>query len=599
MKGHDAGTTQVQELDAIPCPCPLFDHVPVAMLLADQELNVIEGNDAFWSRVCGCDPAPEGTPLRDALPAEMFSGVEKALGQAIENGEPTEVPGLQLYSSGQPQRVIDLRVSVLSSGDRRVIMIAVNTIPDTGRRLAELTLLNDMVRVLRQETEIDQVLFAALTCATAGTGGIGFNRAWLLVVDSSGEWLEGRMALGPGSEEEAHEIWAQMAAEPHSLDDFTAAYDRWAERECKPLQDKVHSLRFSMEEDADRVPVLAAAQRRAIKIENASEDERVGDELRELLDVEEFVVVPMIVSDQPRGVLMADNRYSREPITDGDIRLLTLFAQHAGLAIESALAYEQLQHSRRELENAYTSLQHTQAELVRAEQLAAIGEMSARIAHDLRNPLVTIGGWARDLEEDPSDPEIVRHAAEIIANEAANLEEILSMLLEPMAERQLHLRPIDLNSLVVDRALACESTLEDQGIDLRLNLAEGLPRVRGDIAHLRRSLQNLIDNAADATPEGGTITLSTWQDQENLWLRIEDTGVGLSKEASERIFDAFYSTKHYGSGIGLAVVWDTVRSHGFDIDVESDPNQGTAFAIRIPKMHTVQDSGEQEAEALG
>lgn len=574
------------------CPCPIFEHAPVAMLLADRELNVIEGNNAFWESVCGCGPAPEGTPLRDALPGEVWSGVEKALAQVIENEAPVEVPGLRLYSSGQPQRVVDLRVSMASGGGRKVIMVAASTVPDTGRRLAELTLLNDMLRVLRQETQLDRVLFAVLTCATAGTGGIGFNRAWLFVVDSTGQWLEGRMALGPSSEEEAHEIWSRVAAEPHSLDDFTAAYDRWAARESQPLQEMVRQMRFSMTEDADLLPVYAAVQRRAVKVADAEADERVSEDLRRTLNVNEFVVVPMVVSDQPRGVLMADNRYSREPITDADVRLLTLFAQHAGLAVESALALEEIRQSRQELEEAYTSLQRAQGELVRAEQLAAIGEMAARVAHDLRNPLVTIGGWARDLEEDPSDPEIVHHAAGIIANEAGRLEEQLSMLLEPLAQRKLHLRPVDLNGLVIDRAMTTEAGLRERGIELRLHLADDLPKIRGDIAQLRRSLQNLIDNAADAIRDGGAIDISTWQDEGNIWLRIEDTGVGMSKEATERIFDAFYTTKHYGSGIGLAVVWDTIRLHGFDIEVESRPEQGTSFTIRIPEMHTIRDSGE-------
>lgn len=556
------------------------------------DLKVIRGNAPFWEQVCGCSPAEEGTALEEALPKELYEAIATAVARATEDSPVVEMPGVRLYSSQQPQRVVDLSVRRATDGEREVFMVAVSTVPDTGRRVAELTLLNDMVRVLRQETETDRVLFATLTCATAGSGGIGFNRAWLFVVDPSGQWLEGRMALGPSSEEEAHEIWSRMAAEPRTLEEFASAYDRWAERP-QPIQEQVLGMRFSMEEDADRIPVLAAVKRRPILITNVPEDPRVGDELRELLQTRELVAVPLMVADQARGVLMADNRYSRKPITDGDVRLLTLFAQHAGLALESALAYEQLQASRRELENAYTSLQRAQAELVRTEQLAAIGEMAARIAHDLRNPLVTIGGWAKDLEEDPSDPLVVHRAASIIAREATNLEEILSMLLEPLAQRQLSLQPLDLNSLVVDRALACENEFAERGIEIRTQLAEGLPKVRGDLSSLRRMLQNLMDNAADAMPEGGVLTLTTSEDEDHILLGVEDTGVGMSKEASERIFDTFYTTKHYGSGIGLAVVWDTIRAHGFDIDVQSNPGKGTRFEVRIPKMHTVQqDSGD-------
>jgi C4-dicarboxylate-specific signal transduction histidine kinase len=120
--------------------------------------------------------------------------------------------------------------------------------------------------------------------------------------------------------------------------------------------------------------------------------------------VDEFVVVPMVVADQ-RAVCSwptTATRAMRSPTRTSACS--RCFAQHAGLAVESAIAYEEIQRGRRELEHAYMSLQQTQGELVRAEQLAAIGEMAARIAHDLRNPLVTIGGWARDIVEEPMMP---------------------------------------------------------------------------------------------------------------------------------------------------------------------------------------------------
>jgi signal transduction histidine kinase len=121
---------------------------------------------------------------------------------------------------------------------------------------------------------------------------------------------------------------------------------------------------------------------------------------------------------------------------------------------------------------------------------------------------------------------------------------------------------------------------------VRPNLAEDLPRVRGDIVAIAALSAESDRQCRGCDAAGGTLEISTTQDEENLWLRIEDTGTGMSKEATERIFNAFYTTKHYGSGIGLAVVWDTVRLHGFDIEVQSSPGEGTAFTIRIPKMHT-------------
>lgn len=564
------------------CPCDMFHHVPMAWLVIDHDLRVVQGNRLFWEEVATAPPSPAGRPFTEAVRSELADSLLPGIRRALDTRQAVDVPGVTVYTPSQPHRVIDLTVVPTRTGISEALMIASSAVGDAGRRVAELTLLHDMIRVLRQEREIARVLFTTLTCATAGSGGLGFNRAWVLLVDPSGRWLEGRMALGPGSQDEAHQIWTELTASPRTLEDFAAAYDRWESRHNHPLREAVEQMRFSMKDEAGQLPVLATVERRAITVKAAHENPWVGPRLREVLGVEEFVVCPMIVSGEPCGVIMADNLYSGSAITRAHVRLLSLFAQHAGIAIEDAQLHQEMEAKQEALEAANQELRETQDELVRAKQLTALGEMSARVAHDLRNPLVTLGGWARVVQEDPDDVPTVVHAANVIAEEASNLEAVLAMLLEPFASRSLTLEPTDVNVIVADTLAAEGNKLAQREIEVVHEFSDGLPPVPADPAQLRRCLVNLVDNAVNAMPSGGTLTVGSRQEGREIHVTIADTGMGMTAEQRERIFDAFYTTSPSGSGLGLAVVWDIIHAHGYDIVVDSEPGHGTTFTIRMP-----------------
>ncbi|HJN17936.1 MAG TPA: glycogen/starch synthase, partial [Armatimonadota bacterium] len=457
------------------CPCDMFRQVPMAWFVSDRESRVIDGNQLFWDEVASRAPAPAGTPLEEALPEGLLSTLRPAIDRAINMRESVELPGVILFPPSQPNKVVDLVVVPATTSEFDGVMVVSSTVGDTGRRVAELTILNDMIRVLRQELETERVLFTTLTCATAGSGGLGFNRAWVMLVDSTGEWLEGRMAIGPASEDEAHDIWAALTAQPRTLEEFAAAYDRWAAKDHHPLSSRVQKMRFSMTDEAGQLPVLATAEGRAITVKDASENPWVGPQLRETVGADEFVVCPMIVKNEACGVIMADNLYSGAPITRAHVRMLSLFAQHAGIAIEDAQLHQQMEAYQGQLEETLLDLSDAQDQLVRSKQLAVLGEMSARVAHDLRNPLVTLGGWARVVQEDPSDTHTVVHAANIIAEEAANLEAILSMLLEPFASRNLRLEPTDINQIMGDTLAAQGNKLEQRDIEVIHELGQTLP----------------------------------------------------------------------------------------------------------------------------
>ncbi len=572
--------------EQVACPCALFRQMPVAFLLVNRDLRVIEGNELFWGDLCDRAPAPIGTSLAEALPPDLLKGIGPAVERAFETREAAEVEGLLVHIPGHPHRIVDLDIVPGTTHGCDAVLVATSAASAAGQRIAELSLLHNMVRVLRRETEVDRVLFTVLTCATAGSGGMGFNRAWVLLVDPTGQRLEGRMALGPASTEEAHRIWSEIASQPpRTLEELAKAYDRHRAKGVDPLNQLARTLRFSMADDAAQLPVLVGVARKAVKVDDAYTNERVPARLREVLGVREFVAAPMIASGQPCGVIIADNLYSGAPITQAHTRLLSLFAQHAGMAIEHARLDQHVEAQRNELLQAYASLKETHRELVRAKQLAALGEMSARVAHDLRNPLVTLAGWARVLEEEPGDAEAVERAAGIIADQAEGLLGILSMLLEPLGARTIRLEPTDLNRLLQDVAEAQRPDLDEHHIELVMDLAPDLGTVALDPGQFRRCLINLIDNAVRAMPNGGALTLSSRRGEDDVTLQVADTGIGMTQETTSKIFDAFFTTRHYGSGLGLAVVWDIVQAHGGTVEVASAPGQGATFMLHTPTTH--------------
>jgi len=268
------------------------------------------------------------------------------------------------------------------------------------------------------------------------------------------------------------------------------------------------------------------------------------------------------------------------------------------MALEDAQLHRRMEEDQHKLEQAYADLQLAQAEVLRTGKLAALGEMSARIAHDIRNPLVTLGGWAQVVQEDPEDTETVVTAARIIAEEAASLERMLAMLLEPFASRSLRLEPVDLNRLLEDTLQPHEHKAQQQGIGVERHYAADLPPIPADPAQFRRCLANLIENAIEAMPRGGGLFVATRGEGHNVVVEIGDTGIGMTEEQLPHIFDAFYTTGHFGSGLGLAIVWDILQSHGFSIDVRSEPGHGSVFAIHIPLAQAV-PSAQSEAQSAG
>ncbi|MEP0765711.1 MAG: PAS domain S-box protein [Fimbriimonadia bacterium] len=224
-----------------------------------------------------------------------------------------------------------------------------------------------------------------------------------------------------------------------------------------------------------------------------------------------------------------------------------------------------------------------EGDMERMRHLAHLGQMTAQIAHELRNPLTSIRGAAQLLQQtEPDAP--ASEFARIILNEVDSLNRIAEDFLDFARPLQLRLQPVPLRDLLQDFVRVWRPVCRERGVTLRLNASRDLPILWIDVLRLNQVLRNLTLNACQAMPNGGTLTVSGTHDRvrEVAVISVRDTGLGMTQEEAAHVFEPFFTTKAKGTGLGLAVVRKLVDAHGGTIELTSRPGKGSTFTLRLP-----------------
>ena len=225
--------------------------------------------------------------------------------------------------------------------------------------------------------------------------------------------------------------------------------------------------------------------------------------------------------------------------------------------------------------------------LVQAERVAAWRELARRLAHELKNPLfplqITVENMQRARERYPEQfDEVFREGTSTLLAELAQLKQIVGRFSDFARMPAPEVQSVDMNSLVTETLRLFEAQLTQAGIQIALQLDAAAPRVPADPEQMTRVLRNLLLNAIDAMPSGGTLTLRTRAlAGGGLHLEVSDTGQGLTPEECARLFTPYYTTKTHGTGLGLAIVQSVVSDHGGRISVESEQGHGATFRIEL------------------
>jgi signal transduction histidine kinase len=243
-----------------------------------------------------------------------------------------------------------------------------------------------------------------------------------------------------------------------------------------------------------------------------------------------------------------------------------------------------------ESEEAKSSLN---AQLIQSQKLAAVGELSAGIAHEINNPLAIIAQeteWTAHLLSEAEartggDFAEVRDSLREIRAQVDRCKNITHKLLDFARKREPVLQDVDVARLVDDMARLVDKEASYKNVALTRELPEDLPRLRTDAPLLRQVVLNLMTNALQAVEPGGTIIVSAQADEDTLSIRIADNGPGIAPEHMDKIFNPFFTTKPpgQGTGLGLSLCHNLVSGMSGHIDVESQVNKGTTFSVRLPR----------------
>ncbi len=232
--------------------------------------------------------------------------------------------------------------------------------------------------------------------------------------------------------------------------------------------------------------------------------------------------------------------------------------------------------------------------LVQAERVAAWRELARRLAHELKNPLfplqITVENLERAKREHPAQfEEVFLESTATLLAELANLKAIIGRFSDFAKMPTPQFEPVQLNDLVRAVMKLVDAQLSASGnIRSEVHLDPALPSIEADPEQIKRALQNLVLNALDAMPNGGTLRLNTRQYNSTVILEVADSGQGLTQEECARLFTPYYTTKHHGTGLGLAIVQSVVSDHHGTISVESQPSHGATFRIELPITQAVQ-----------
>lgn len=303
-----------------------------------------------------------------------------------------------------------------------------------------------------------------------------------------------------------------------------------------------------------------------------------------------------IIAATSAGLYLISGGYELHGIhwTDFMLRIAFLFLLAAPLGMLSQKLKSdkrKIENLNRDLEETIVELRNVHGQLVEVEKLSALGRLTADVAHEIRNPLTSIGGFARRLDKRLTEGSREKEYAEIVVLEVDRLERILRDVLTFSREAKLDMEYQTVNGTVKEALQTFVNMCKDQSIRIEEKLDESLPEVLIDKDQVRQAMNNLVSNAIDAMSRGGTLTLKTYAEEmhevDYVVVEVADTGQGLPAEALNFIFEPFYTTKEIGAGtgLGLSICKKIIDEHNGLIFVDSEIGKGTAFRMLFPHQN--------------
>jgi signal transduction histidine kinase len=298
------------------------------------------------------------------------------------------------------------------------------------------------------------------------------------------------------------------------------------------------------------------------------------------------LAVPLMAQEQVLGVLTLDH-VDTNHFDHRHMALMRAIAHQISTAVERARLYNEMSHVAEDLavrvEERTRELQEIEDLLIQADKLAALGELTAGIAHEINNPLHILQAYLEYLTTRPAPGEEILELEKPMGDALDNVARLARQLTDFSRPAAGEWQPLDVNRAVTNVLRLVHKEMVHRQISVHPSLTDGLPLVRGDKRQLEQVFLNLVLNARDAMPSGGQLTVETRAEGDAVYVTIRDTGIGINEEALPHIFEPYFTTKEdRGTGLGLAICQRVMMHHGGKITVRSKLGEGATFTVHLP-----------------
>ncbi len=292
-----------------------------------------------------------------------------------------------------------------------------------------------------------------------------------------------------------------------------------------------------------------------------------------------LICIPLFVKGKTIGALQVLNKKTGEGFNDRDIEILTSLSQLIAVAIENARLYQRLEN---DYQLTSQNLKAARETLIRTERAAAMGQLVNSVAHEIRNPVMVIGGFAKRLKSHlRQDPEAYNYT-EIILGETARLERLVKQVHRLAEVQGADLKPGSVIQVIGRIIKTFEATAKKQGVIFDISVDKALPDINLDEEQLYTALSNIFENALESMTDGGNLNLTAKINETHLVIEVNDTGTGIEDDEIDSIYDPFVTSKKTGAGLGLTMVHQIIMNHCGEITVKSRKNKGTHIEIMLP-----------------
>ncbi len=446
---------------------------------------------------------------------------------------------------------------------------------ENDKKVKELSLLYRISNTMLSTIKLNKLIHLILSALTSGANPF-FDRAMLFLINERSGVMQGMLGV-------TRETSTGLITPFAEIEDILAS--RWdiSENDMVRQRDSEfsrHVMASRLElNKALNVASRAVLEKRLIFVSRAARERRVDRDFIRRFGITSFAVAPLMARERVVGVIVVDNTLQGRPITQEDLRFLQLFANQAGMAVENSILYNRVEDANRELCEA-------QERLIQGERLATIGEMAAGIAHEMKGPLVAIGGFARRLANNLPQPSGERECADLIVREVLRLEKMLTDILSFSKKTTICYTPCNMCEIINDALAVVHLSLKEMNIRVHKNFPKNAAIFLGDCQQLKQVLINLFLNAEEAMKNGGDLHIkvapSVLDGSKAVSVKIADTGGGIPLEVLNNIFNPFYTTKDTGTGLGLPIANRIITNHGGKIRVNNKPGSGVEFTVVLP-----------------